>query len=109
MERSKNFMKEKKLTRLEREKLLREFGATDKEIQQAGKRSAEIRNKRRKSIEMRQHDKFHETVERRLSSFKDIFSRRSSKKVDSSYLDMERLHPTLLAMMEDISESDRVG
>ena len=62
-ERSKNFMKEKKLTKLEREKILKEFGASQAEIQAAAKRAALVRNARKKSVGMRQHDKFHEKLE----------------------------------------------
>lgn len=59
-ERSKDFKKEKKLSRLQREKILKEFGASQTEIQEAAKRAATIRNARKKSIGMRQHDQLHE-------------------------------------------------
>lgn len=103
-ERSTNFMKEKKLTRLEREKILKQFGATEKEIQEASKRAADIRSKRKKSISMRQHDQFYEKVERverRMSSgIMKVFGRRRSSAAQINEIpDIERLHPTLMAMM----------
>ena len=103
-ERSTNFMKEKKLTRLEREKILKQFGATEKEIQEASKRAADIRSKRKKSISMRQHDKFYEKVERaerRVSGgIMKVFGRRRSSAAQINEIpDIERLHPTLMAMM----------
>mmetsp|Transcript_39309 Transcript_39309/g.82664 ORF Transcript_39309/g.82664 Transcript_39309/m.82664 type:complete len:322 (+) Transcript_39309:229-1194(+) len=108
-ERSKDFKKEKKLTRLEREKILRESGATQKEIDEAAKRAASIRNARKKSIAMRQHDKFYESVEKRTSFVKKIFGgRRRSSASKEGTLDLERLHPTLMAMMgTDGSETSR--
>ena len=93
-------MKEKKLTRLEREKILKQFGATEKEIQEASKRAADIRNKRKKSISMRQHDKFYEKVERAERGIMKVFGRRRSSAAQMNEIpDIERLHPTLMAMM----------
>lgn len=105
-ERSPNFMKEKKLTKHDREKILREFGATEKEIQEAAKRAAVIRNARKKSIEMRQHDKLHEQVESFVRSIKRAFSRKKSSITTDEIQDLERLHPTLMAMM-GIDDSER--
>ena len=107
-------MKEKKLSKHEREKILREFGASDKEIQEAAKRAATIRNKRKKSIEMQQHDKLHEDVERRVRGIKKLLGLRKSKPVQASEtVDLERLHPTLLAMMggDDVgaSQASNIG
>ena len=62
-ERSSNFIEEKRLTELERETLLKRDGATDQQIQQAAKRSAIIRNQRRKSIQMMQCDTLVENLE----------------------------------------------
>ena len=113
-ERSKHFKKEKKLTRLEREKILREFGATQKEIQEAAKRSASIRNARKKSIRMRQHDKLHENMENRLTSFRNFFGVGRRKSISSEeFVDLERLHPTLMSMMgvdaDESPESSNIG
>ena len=38
-ERSRNFRKEKKITRLERERMLRELGVSNREIREAAKRA----------------------------------------------------------------------
>ena len=62
-ERSNNFIEEKRLTKLERETLLKRGGATDQQIQQAAKRSAIIRNQRRKSTQMMQCDSLVENLE----------------------------------------------
>ncbi|KAL7545642.1 hypothetical protein ACHAWF_018327 [Thalassiosira exigua] len=99
-ERSKDFKKEKKLTRLEREKILREYGATQTEIDAAAKRAAIVRNARKKSIETREHDKLHENVENSLNKLKKLFTfgRRQSVPGGET-VNIERLHPTLMAMM----------
>lgn len=108
-ERSKNYSHEKKLSRLEREKILREYGATQQEIQKAAKRATIIRNSRMKSIGSKHLDKVHEKRENRLDSLKKKFRRRLSiggrRKSDSSIedlvseVDLERLHPTLMMML----------
>lgn len=105
--RAKNFRKEKKLTKLEREKILREFGATGKEIQEASKRAASIRNKRKKSISMRQHDKFYEDVENRMSKIKRLIGIGHKPKVKNENADLERLHPTLMAMIDCGNEASQ--
>ena len=97
-ERVKDLRKEKKLTRLEREKILRDFGATQKEIQEATKRANIIRNARRKSIATKNLDKKHEKTEARMESLKKLFRRKSITEKKGA-VDMERLHPTLMAMM----------
>ena len=109
-ERSTNFMKEKKLTKHEREKILRQFGASEKEIQEAAKRAATIRNKRKKSIEMRHNDALNEKVERRVSGIKEMFSRRRSSKANKRQSQTAEIiiHPTLMAMM-GVDDSERSG
>ena len=73
--RAKNFTKEMRLAKWERERLLREFGVTDLQIQQAAKSAAMIRNQRKKSIQMIQHDKLHEKFEDSMARVKSSLQR----------------------------------
>lgn len=99
-ERSTDFSKEKRLTKLERDEILRQFGATPKEIQQATKRANIIRNQRMKSIATKNKDKEHEAWENRLREIKKRFSFKKKKIVEGNpELDLERLHPTLMVLM----------
>jgi len=102
MERAMDFKKEKRLTRQHRENILKEFGATKKDIQAASKRAAVIRNKRKKSIAKRRLDKFHESVENHTSSIKSWFNKGRAKskpkKMDIAYL--KGLHRALMAMID---------
>ena len=86
---------------------MRQFGATEKEIQEASKRAATIRNKRKKSIETRHNDALNEKVERRVSGIKEMFSRRRSSKANKRQSQTEIvIHPTLMAMM-GVDDSER--
>ena len=69
-QRATDFQNDKRLNKFERERLLREFGITDLQIQQAAKSAAIIRNQRKKSIQMIQHDKLHEKFENSLARVK---------------------------------------
>ena len=84
--RAKDFQKEKRLTKHERERLLREFGVTDLQIQQAAKSAAIIRNQRKKSIQTIQHDKLHERFEDSMARVKSSLRRvlRSKPKSDAT-------------------------
>jgi len=66
-QRATDFQNDKRLTKHERERLLREFGVTDLQIQQAAKSAAIIRNQRKKSIQTIQHDKLHEKFENSMA------------------------------------------
>ena len=68
--RAKDFQRDKRMPKWERERLLREFGVTDLQIQQAAKSAAMIRNQRKKSIQMIQHDKLHEKFENSMNRVK---------------------------------------
>jgi hypothetical protein len=46
---------EKKLTPVDRRRILKEFGVGDSEIQEASKYAAMLRNKRKRSLQMRKH------------------------------------------------------
>ena len=108
-ERSKDFQKEKKLTRLEREKILRESGWTRKEIQEVTKRATIIRNKRRKSIAMVKQDEKHEKAENRLRKLRSLlgFGRKKEKYSPGEAMDVEQFHPTLMVMLGlDASAAD---
>ena len=90
-ERSNNFIEEKRLTKLERETLLKRGGATDQQIQQAAKRSAIIRNQRRKSIQMMQCDTLVENLEHGVDIVKrSVISRRRSPNA-SEYLRKKKI------------------
>ena len=73
-ERAPNFRKDKKLTKLDRERVLREFGATQTEVQNAAKRATIIRNKRMKSIAIARSggDKRDEQLEYLLGKLKSL-------------------------------------
>mmetsp|Transcript_15906 Transcript_15906/g.33270 ORF Transcript_15906/g.33270 Transcript_15906/m.33270 type:complete len:316 (-) Transcript_15906:304-1251(-) len=62
-QRSPDFAKDKRLTRHERQRILREFGFTNKDIQEAAKRATIIRNKRKRSIALMSHDHLYEALE----------------------------------------------
>jgi len=90
-ERANNFIEEKRLTKLERETLLRRDGATDQQIQQAAKRSAIIRNQRRKSIQMRQCDTLVENLEHGVDIVKRSVVSRSRSNASSEYLRKKKI------------------
>ena len=101
------------MTKLEREKILQEWGASRKEIEDATKRAASIRNGRKKSINVRQHDAFYESVAGKTSFVKKIMGigrRKSAPPANTVDIgELERLHPTLMAMMgiDDSSDHDK--
>ena len=107
-ERAPNFKKDKKLTKLDRERVLREFGATQTEVQNAAKRATIIRNKRMKSIAIARSggDKRDEQLEYVLNKLKSIFRPFSSKRSGSG---LERLHPCLMASMMGIDDENDVA
>jgi len=84
--RAKDFQKDKRMAKWERERLLREFGVTDLQIQQAAKSAAIIRNQRKKSIQTIQHDKLHEKFEVSMARVKSSLQRilRSKPKSDAA-------------------------
>lgn len=96
-------MKERRLTRLEREKIVRDFGATKEEIAKATKRANVIRNRRKRCVALQDQDDTMEAIDdvkNLIKSFKKklgIIRRRTS--LEQEVVDMERLHPTLIAMM----------
>lgn len=102
-ERSQNFTKEKMITPKERYRILREYGATTKEIQEAAKRATIIRNKRKWSVATQDQDQLKEdfeTVVRLLKKISPFRTRRRKSKEQEKVLDVdERLHPTLMAMV----------
>ena len=104
-ERAPNFKKDKKLTKLDRERVLREFGATQKEVQNAAKRATIIRNKRKKSIAIARSggDKRDEQLEYVLNKLKSILPFSSKR----SY--SERLHPCLMASIMGIDDENDVA
>jgi len=85
-QRATDFQNDKRLTKHERERLLREFGVTDLQIQQAAKSAAIIRNQRKKSIQTIQHDKLHEKFEDSMARVKSSLQRilRSKPKSDAA-------------------------
>lgn len=99
--RSKNFSRERKLTRLERLKLVKEFGASQKEIDQATKRANIIRKKRMTSIHTQKMDKedWEREQKRNMIKAKLGFRRRRSS-IEETVEEMPHLHLTLLSMME---------
>jgi len=102
-ERAKNFKHEKKLSRLERERLLREFGASQKDMQAAAKRATIIRNRRKKSIANQHQDEMHERMEDRLNRLKSFFGSGRSFKKNAGPVDGSgsiRRASTLLAIMD---------
>ncbi len=93
-QRSPNFDKDKRLTRHERQRILREFGFTDKDIQVAAKRAAIIRNKRKRSIELMRHDHLYEALEE-----VKIFICGGCKTASDAVLENygSKVHPSLVA------------
>lgn len=91
--------------------MLRDHGASKKEIQEATKCANIIRNKRMHSIAVRGDDAKHERNEKVLRKFRNIVRRpfsfkkksKSSKTIlaDNIVMDMERLHPHLLDPTEE--------
>ena len=114
-ERSKNFKHEKKLSKLERERLLRQFGATEKDMADAAKRAARIREKRKKSIEMRQHDKLYEKIENAKTAARRLMrlgSKRSSSDLDyagDTVMYSSRRASTLLAIMDAMDDGSQAS
>ena len=72
-QRSANFVGEKKMTRLQREMLLRLHGASTKEINEASKQATVLRNERFKSAKNVHKDAFHEKMEQRVDRLKSVF------------------------------------
>lgn len=110
--RARDFIKERKLTRLERAKILREHGVTNKEIQVATKHANIGRNKRKKSVGEMRLDKKHEKMEVKIDKLKKFVRMGSKNEVltkaaEQSQNDIfaERLNPVLLAMMGNVTLS----
>ena len=103
-ERSQDFMKEKKLSKFERERLLKKFGVTQKDMDVAAKQAAIIRNQRKKSIRLRRHDKLHEKIENGTSNVKSLLQRLGRRHVNETVAAEERKDvkraSALLAMMD---------
>lgn len=98
--RAKNFSGERRLSRIERQKILMSFGVTAKEIQEAAKRATIIRNKRMRSIGSQHLDAKHEKMEKMRDVVKrKLGIKRKDSMQEEELLDLERLHPTLMAMM----------
>jgi len=109
--RAKDFQRDKRLSKRERERLLREFGVTDLQIQQAAKSAAIIRNQRKKSIQMIQHDKLHEKFENSMARVKSSLQRivRSKSKSDEAEdLKIIRRASAMLAVL-DYEENKNSG
>ena len=72
-------------------------------MEDATKRAASIRNARKKSINVRQHDAFYESVEGKTRFAKKLMGigrRKSAPPANTVDIgELERLHPTLMAMM----------
>ena len=111
-ERSQEFMKEKKLSKFERERLLKKFGVTQKDMDVAAKQAAIIRNQRKKSIRLRRHDKLHEKIENGTSNVKSLLQRLGRRHVNETVAAEERKDvkraSALLAMM-DYQEAKNSG
>lgn len=106
-ERSSDFMKEKKLSRIERERTLRSLGYSQKEIDECAKRATIIRNSRKKSIGTRHLDQKHEAFEEKIRAIRKLVCcTKSVETLDDSVHDFKRLHPTLMAMAEGNDDSD---
>ena len=120
-QRSKNFKKEKKLSRLERERLLRSFGVTKKDMQAAAKEATIIRKKRQQSIRAAlnpttlNNDKLHEKVEGGIRKMKKSLTkvsrslRRKESTVDESgNIRRASILVVMIALMDDdVSASHR--
>ena len=111
-ERSQEFMKEKKLSKFERERLLKKFGVTQKDMDVAAKQAAIIRNQRKKSIRLRRHDKLHEKIENGTSNVKSMLQRLGRRHVNETVAAEERKDvkraSAMLAMM-DYQEAKNSG
>eukprot|EP00804_Cyclotella_cryptica_P007582 CCRYP_010656-RA/>CCRYP_010656-RA protein AED:0.03 eAED:0.03 QI:248/1/1/1/1/1/2/467/243 len=90
--RSADFHSEKKLTPRERERILRQFGVTESEMRQAAKRAAILRGKRRRSLALRHHDKFHEKLESFFDHVK--YALGCKKRCSLHAVDNSGLHPS---------------
>jgi len=112
--RSKNFKKEKKLSKLERERLLRSFGVTKKDMQAAAKEATIIRKKRKQSIRVAlnpttlNNDKLHEKVEggirkmkKSLTKAKQSLRRKESTVDESGNIRRASILVAMIALMDD--------
>jgi len=113
-QRSKNFKKEKKLSKFERERLLRSFGVTKKDMQAAAKEATMIRKKRQQSIRVAlnpttlNNDKLHEKVEGGIRKVKKTITkvsrslRRKESTVDESgNIRRASILVAMIALMDD--------
>jgi len=112
-QRSKNFKKEKKLSKFERERLLRSFGVTKKDMQAAAKEATIIRKKRQQSIRVAlnpttlNNDKLHEKVEGGIRKVKKTITkvrslRRKESTVDESgNIRRASILVAMIALMDD--------
>ena len=111
-ERSQDFMKEKKLSKFERERLLKKFGVTQKDMDVAAKQAAIIRNQRKKSVRLRRHDELHEKIENGTSNVKSLLQRLGRRHMNETVAAEERKDvkraSALLAMM-DYQEAKNSG
>jgi len=120
-QRSKNFKKEKKLSKLERDRLLRSFGVTKKDMQAAAKEATIIRKKRQQSIRAAlnpttlNNDKLHEKLEggirkmkKSLTKVKKSLRRKESTVDESGNIRRASILVAMIALMDDdVSASHR--
>jgi hypothetical protein len=64
---------EKKLTHIDRRRILKEFGVTDNEILEATRHAAQLRNRRRRSLAVMNHDGLFEMIENVRDGMKRVF------------------------------------
>lgn len=83
-ERSRSLTSEKKLSKYERERILRQFGVDEKDMKDAEKRAARIRSKRRRSIKMMRFDAFDEGIEDGICKMKSLVPKYSSSVLRSA-------------------------
>ena len=71
-----DYQRRGRLPRLQRERMLRDFGFTKKEIQAASKRAALAWGRRRKSTAIVQHDRLYEWIDDRFGALRRRVRRR---------------------------------
>ncbi|KAL9188806.1 hypothetical protein ACHAXT_007184 [Thalassiosira profunda] len=100
-QRAKNYAKEKSLTAFDRRRILREFGASKKEIEEAAKHANILRKQRRRSIGLLHLDAKHERREEIRRRLKNLLPLTGKGKIglEGGVVDVNRLHPTLLVLM----------
>lgn len=84
---------EKKLTPVDRRRILKEHGVTDAEIEEASKYAAILRNKRKRSLQMRKHDGLYESMEEFGDQIKKMFGCKG-KNSTSCAVASAGLHPS---------------